>query len=40
MRDALTLWLILPLWAIAIVAGAVIWIVGIAQGVLSLFGLL
>jgi hypothetical protein len=40
MRDALTLWLILPLWAVAIVAGAMILLVGIAQGILSLFGLL
>jgi hypothetical protein len=40
MRDALTLWLILPLWAVGIVAGAMILLAGIAQGILSLFGLL
>jgi hypothetical protein len=38
MRDALTVWLILPLWAVAIVAGSLIWLVGIAQGILWLFG--
>jgi hypothetical protein len=38
MRDALTLWLILPLWAVAIVAGAMIWLVGLMQGILWLFG--
>jgi hypothetical protein len=39
MRDAITLWVILPIWAVCIVAGAAIWVVGIGQGLLSLFGI-
>jgi hypothetical protein len=39
MRDAITLWLVLPIWAVCIVAGAAIWVVGITQGLLSPFGL-
>lgn len=31
--------LVLPLWAMAIVAGALIWLVGIGQGILYLFGM-
>jgi hypothetical protein len=38
MRDEIVAWVILPLWAVAIVAGAMIWLVGMAQGILWLFG--
>jgi hypothetical protein len=38
MRDAITLLVLLPIWAVGIVAGAAIWLVGIVQGILYLFG--
>jgi hypothetical protein len=38
MRDAVTLFILLPIWAVGIVAGAAIWLVGMVQGILYLFG--
>jgi hypothetical protein len=39
-RIPLRLWILLPLWAMGVVAGAMIWLVGIVQGVLFLFGVM
>jgi hypothetical protein len=38
MRDAITLWVLLPIWALCLVGGATIIVVGMAQALWFLLG--